>query len=170
MNSLFLAVPGYEGSYEVSDIGEVRSLDRYVGRGYSQCLIKGRILKQTSTSTTGHLEVELFKESKGWRVGVHRLVLLAFIGPCPDEMQCCHWDDVPTNNVLSNLRWGTQAENMLDRRRVRGTDINCPRGHPRNETNLFMHSTGALGCRSCYREVYNVRWMQKKRNQNVLGV
>lgn len=45
---------------------------------------------------------------------VHRLVLEAFIGPCPDKMECCHADDNPLNNNLSNLRWDTRSNNMKE--------------------------------------------------------
>lgn len=44
-----------------------------------------------------------------------RLVLEAFVGPCPDGMECCHWDDDQNNNVVSNLRWGTKSDNAMDR-------------------------------------------------------
>ena len=47
----------------------------------------------------------------------HRLVLLAFVGECPDGMVCRHLDGNPSNNALSNLRWGTQKENSLDKER-----------------------------------------------------
>lgn len=47
------------------------------------------------------------------RIG--RAVLEAFVGPCPDGMECCHRDDDPTNNILSNLRWDTQSGNAADR-------------------------------------------------------
>lgn len=49
------------------------------------------------------------------RYYIHRLVLLAFVGPCPPGMECCHIDGNPINNRLSNLRWGTRRENMEDR-------------------------------------------------------
>lgn len=45
---------------------------------------------------------------------VHRLVLEAFVGPCPRGMRACHQDGDPTNNRLSNLRWDTQKANMAD--------------------------------------------------------
>lgn len=48
-------------------------------------------------------------------ISVHRLVLLAFVGPCPDGMECCHADGNPANNQLSNLRWDTPKENAADR-------------------------------------------------------
>ena len=44
-----------------------------------------------------------------------RLVLEAFVGPCPSGMECCHYDDNQRNNVLSNLRWGTKSDNAMDR-------------------------------------------------------
>lgn len=45
------------------------------------------------------------------------LVLLAFVGPCPAGMECCHFDDDPTNNCLSNLRWDTRFANAADKHR-----------------------------------------------------
>ena len=48
---------------------------------------------------------------------IHRLVLLAFVGPCPDGCECRHLDGDPTNNHLDNLCWGTLQENWEDRRR-----------------------------------------------------
>jgi predicted XRE-type DNA-binding protein len=51
---------------------------------------------------------------KTWMV--HTLILLAFVGPCPEGQQCRHFPDSdPTNNHLSNLQWGTQAENEADK-------------------------------------------------------
>lgn len=59
---------------------------------------------------------------------VHAMVLEAFIGPCPDGLECCHNDGVRTNNALTNLRWDTHASNTEDSRQhgtmVRGEDSN----------------------------------------------
>lgn len=46
---------------------------------------------------------------------VHRLVLEAFVGPCPPGMECCHNDGDPSNNALANLRWDTSASNNADK-------------------------------------------------------
>jgi hypothetical protein len=46
---------------------------------------------------------------------VHRVVLETFVGPCPDGMECCHNDDVKTNNRLDNLRWDTHDANVADK-------------------------------------------------------
>jgi hypothetical protein len=54
---------------------------------------------------------------KGASRKVHRLVLEAFVGPCPPGMECCHNDGNPLNNRLDNLRWDTRRSNQLDRNR-----------------------------------------------------
>ena len=54
---------------------------------------------------------------KRFQKKVHRLVLLAFVGPCPDGMQTCHQDGDRANNSLKNLRWGTGSDNMADAKR-----------------------------------------------------
>lgn len=63
----------------------------------------------------GYLRCSLRINNKQYRRFVHRLVLEAFIGPCPIGMECCHLDDNPMNNNLENLKWGTHQENMNNR-------------------------------------------------------
>ena len=94
-------IPGYAGLYEVSDMGRVRSIDRYAN-GWR----KGRVLSQ-STKTKGYLQVTLCK-ADGARssCAVHRLVAAAFIGPCPPNELVRHLDGVPSNNRLRNLAYG----------------------------------------------------------------
>ncbi|MDE2103514.1 MAG: HNH endonuclease [Patescibacteria group bacterium] len=70
----------------------------------------------------GHLVVGLCEGGKKRGFFVHRLVLLAFIGPCPDGMEGCHFPDRnPANNRLENLRWDTKEANEADRI-AHGTD------------------------------------------------
>lgn len=61
--------------------------------------------------------VNLRKDNKAYPKTVHRLVLEAFRGPCPSEMQGCHNDGNPSNNRLDNLQWDTHLSNMEDRRK-----------------------------------------------------
>lgn len=108
-------VVGYEGIYEVSDSGQVRSLDRFVcNRWKTPFKVRGVLLKNRVNQKSGHLRVILYLKGKRFDCFIHRLVLEAFIGSCPEGMQCCHLDGDPTNNKLENLRWGTQAENAAD--------------------------------------------------------
>lgn len=111
-------VIGFNGLYEVSDRGRVRSVKRsvrYTSR-YGTFLMKfnGKILQQNSPNRAGHLSVCLSKNNKQHLRWVHRLVLESFVGIAPKNMQCRHLDGVPTNNMLSNLRWGTHLEDRAD--------------------------------------------------------
>lgn len=71
-------------------------------------------LKPYKTGSTDHLTVKLYRDGKWANRRVHRLVLEAFVGPCPEGMQGCHNDGNPENNALENLRWDTIRGNMLD--------------------------------------------------------
>lgn len=108
----WLPVVGYEGLYEVSDQGRVRSLDRLVphGRGGTMRRRKGQVLKP-GLSSAGYETVTLGKRGSH---GIHVLMLTAFVGPCPPGHECRHLDDVRTHNRLPNLAWGTRSDNMKD--------------------------------------------------------
>jgi hypothetical protein len=64
----------------------------------------------------GYMQVGLTNKQQR-HFHVHRLVLLAFVGPAPEGMECCHNDGNKANNALSNLRWDTRSANMKDRTR-----------------------------------------------------
>lgn len=94
-------VPEYDGKYEVSDQGRVRSFQRYP---------QGVILRP-GRMPGGHLSVAL---GRGNSQCVHKLVLLTFVGAAPDKHECLHINGIPNDNRLTNLRWGTRSENMRD--------------------------------------------------------
>lgn len=112
-------VVGYEGLYEVSDQGRVRSLPRVVenkGR-WKRCKsrVHGRMLDPTQDDS-GRLSVMLSRDGKARRYKVHRIVLNTFVGPRPPGMECRHFPDRDQkNNRLTNLSWGTHIENELDK-------------------------------------------------------
>ena len=62
----------------------------------------------------GHLRVSFRREGETVLMLLHRVVLMAFVGPCPEGQEGLHYDDDPTNNRLGNLRWGTRRENRQD--------------------------------------------------------
>lgn len=98
-------VVGYEGLYEVSNRGNVRSFCRTP---------KGKILKP-GTDTKGYYFVNLYKDKKANTQRVHRLVLAAFVGEHPDgKPECCHNNGVRTDNRLENLRYGSRQDNVDD--------------------------------------------------------
>jgi HNH endonuclease/NUMOD4 motif/Helix-turn-helix len=108
-------IPDYEGMYEVSDHGRVRSLDRmvYAGNGRDR-FARGRMLKLIEG---GHYLFVMLRDGSGKATPrrVHRLVLEAFVGPRPAGMECRHLDGVRRNCHLDNLACGTRAENDQDR-------------------------------------------------------
>ena len=103
-------VVGYEGRYEVSNLGNLRSL-KFRG-------VCGENLMKSSKNYNGYHVVSLGKERKQFRL--HVLVLEAFVGPRPEGMQGCHRDNDKSNNSLSNLRWDTPKGNISDRRDYSG--------------------------------------------------
>ena len=95
------SIPGYEGLYEVSSYGRVRSLDRYDSRN---CLRSGCILKQKNNGN-GYLICSLSKNGIVKNKYIHRLVAEAFI-PNPSNIKDVnHKDEDKTNNIVDNLEW-----------------------------------------------------------------
>lgn len=109
----WLPVPGYEGFYEVSDQGSVRSVRHMTRAGWRG----GRLLKPFPDSD-GYLRVNLSRHGTvaGLRP-VHGLVLLAFIGPMPAGQQVRHGPGGKVDNRLANLCYGTPLEQSEDKRR-----------------------------------------------------
>lgn len=113
-------VIGFESEYEVSNYGRVRSItrvmvysrvDQYSGKTIEvRRTHKGKELRP-GPCRSGHLSVAL---GRGNSKHVHILVLEAFRGPRPAGMEGLHADDIPSNNRLDNLRWGTRSENIID--------------------------------------------------------
>ena len=108
-------VPGYEGQYQVSNKGRVRSLDREIeqmsrwGTPYKKS-VKGITLRP-GRMPAGHVSVSLGRCNSQC---VHKLVLLAFAGPAPEDHECLHANGDPSDNRLENLRWGTRSDNIRD--------------------------------------------------------
>lgn len=113
-------IPGFPG-YRVGSDGSVWSSWR--GQGISRKPGPWRRLK--SCLSHGYPTVHLFDGRGGHQPRVHQLVLLAFVGPCPPGLECCHENDVKTDNRLSNLRWDTRKSNAADRdlhgRQIKGS-------------------------------------------------
>ena len=107
---------GYEESYEISNQGKVRSLDRETWDGRCWRKIKGKPIKSFRQSN-GYLTVNLSKGSITKTRTVHSLVLESFIGLAENGQQCRHLDGDRTNNCLHNLTWGSISENVEDRKR-----------------------------------------------------
>lgn len=70
--------------------------------------------KRQTIGNVGYPVIALWANNKGKTCTVHRLVLEAFVGPCPVGMEALHTDGNRLNNKVSNLRWGTRKENVAD--------------------------------------------------------
>lgn len=113
----WLPVPGFEGCYEVSSLGRVRSLSRVVRAKDGRNLrLAGRILT-THPNRNGYPNITLYRGGRSYPREVHRLVCRAFHGEPPEGHQAAHDDGVRSNCRADNLSWKTISENSRDRRR-----------------------------------------------------
>lgn len=122
---IWKSIIGYEGYYEVSNYGRVRSLDRKViGRNGKEMVIQGKILKnRVNAKRGGYYTVALCLNAKYKYFYIHRLVLVAFVGEPPDaSYQGAHNDGNCKNNNVNNLRWATTLENINDKKK-HGTQL-----------------------------------------------
>ena len=104
-------IEGYEGLYQVSNLGRIKSLRRRrkIGRGATQPMPE-RILKQNSAK---YRMVTLSKDGIVEGRNVHRIVLITFAGKAPNKYETNHIDGNKHNNCLSNLEWVSSSENTL---------------------------------------------------------
>jgi hypothetical protein len=115
MKIRYVNVPSFPG-YRVGTDGSVWSINgRY-------CVKKWRKLKPWKTYN-GYLQLMLYSERKPIVFSVHRLILLSFVGPCPEGMECLHLNNDKQDNRPSNLKWGSQKQNMEQRQQEGGYAI-----------------------------------------------
>lgn len=107
----WLPVFGWEGLYEVSDLGQVRGLPRLDNLGRP---VRGRILTPTLSGDYGYLNVKLCRNGHGVTATVHSLVADAFIGPLRPGEETRHGPGGQLDNRLVNLSRGSHAENCED--------------------------------------------------------
>lgn len=164
MTARWLPVVGYEGIYEVSDRGDVRSLDRIDARGRKR---RGRLRKQ-NYMPSGHQTISLCKDRVQSIWQVHHLVLMAFVGPRPEGAEGCHWNDNPADNRLENLRWDTRSANQLDSVRNGSHHManrtHCPKGHEYTPENTYRYPGGNRACNECRRQ-YREDHKEERRNK-----
>ncbi|TQN30744.1 HNH endonuclease [Haloactinospora alba] len=154
-------VVGYEGLYEVSDRGSVRSHSSWK---------RGELLKPKS-NRRGYQRVSLWRDGQRRYRKVHHLVLHAFVGPRPEGHQAAHWNGCKTDNRLNNLRWASAADNVADTirlgRHVSARKVACLRGHAYSPDNTYTDSRGWRQCRECQRDRARARDRRRRAQAEV---
>lgn len=113
VNETWRDVVGYEGYYEVSDMGNVRSIDREViSKTGVKRFLKGCMMKQHKNSINGYMQVRLRKNGSGHTFQVHQLVAKAFLTNDEHLSDIDHINCDKTDNSAKNLRYVSHAENM----------------------------------------------------------
>lgn len=169
----WLPVVGFEGLYEVSDLGRVRSLDRRIRQRNGRTRVFLGSIKSQVERDGGRLVVGLSKGNVYRARLVSQLVAEAFIGPRPAKAEVCHNNGDPRDNRAGNLRYDDHSGNMLDKRH-HGTDHNlkkshCPLGHPLSIDNLVPSSLkdGRRDCLACSRATSRIRrhpeWKKRRK-------
>ena len=119
-------VEGYEGLYEVSSYGRVRSVDRYDNRN---CFRKGKVLSPAKDKN-GYLKVILNCNGKCKTINIHRLVAQTFIQNPNNLTEVNHKDEDKTNNSVDNLEWCDRKYNLnYGTARIRSRDTNIKNGY-----------------------------------------
>lgn len=110
MEEIWVDIRGYEGFYQISNLGRVKSLDREIVRvDGKKKIFKGKILNQQIRK--GYYTVYLSKNGKAKTVRVHRLIAMAFIPNPENKPHIDHINTITTDNRIENLRWVTPKEN-----------------------------------------------------------
>jgi hypothetical protein len=168
-------IPGYEGLYQVSNLGRVKSLARYrMNNGNSQTFVEERILKPFICGK-GYCKVELSKNGTAKPYGVHRLVATAFLTNINNYPQVNHKDENKLNNNAENLEWcdnfynvhyGTGIRRCADKRSVPviarniiTNEVIIYKSMACAVTDGFDRSNISKCCRGIYKQYRGFTWM-----------
>ena len=115
MNEVWKEIPGFLG-YEASNTGQVRSYYARGRKGYWHIANEPQRILKGAYNNNGYRFVKIKNSDKKSleMIKIHQLVLLSFLGPCPNGMECCHTDSNPSNNNIDNLRYDTHTNNIKD--------------------------------------------------------
>ena len=145
MEEIWKDIKGYEGLYQVSNLGRIKSLDKVIIRKDGIEYIKRGTILKPSTNTGGYLQIGLSKNGIRKLFRIHRLVAIAFIPNPHNKPFIDHINTIKTDNKVENLRWVTREENAnnpLTRKHISESNSNEKHWnygkHPTNETKQKM--------------------------------
>lgn len=111
LDEIWKDIKGYEGYYQISNFGNVRSLDRWVKDNGTPVFKQGMLLNPVKQSV-GYLQIALNVEGKVKKKYIHRLVMEAFNPTDNPKLEINHIDENKENNMITNLEWVTHKENI----------------------------------------------------------
>ena len=136
MEEIFKEVPNYNGIYQVSNLGVVRSTTHYLEGRKGSGKQMGRVLKQQKCSK-GYLRVSLSLNKKRFQTGVHRLVAICFITNLNNKPQVNHINGIKSDNRVENLEWCNNSENQIHA--IKNNLINYNYGEKHHRSKLKNH-------------------------------
>lgn len=152
-------IPGFNGLYEASSLGRVRSWHTHRG-------VPGPRILRRANNKDGYFRMALNRNGKGYNRHLHAWIALAFLGPRPEGLEVRHLDGDQTNNRVSNLAYGTHSENVQDTirhgRHYTASKTRCHRGHEYDRARVQKDGTRRRVCRTCQRES-ELRYKQRRR-------
>lgn len=146
---------GWEGLYEVSSLGRVRSFEKTIQTALGVPRTYPARIMKPSVNKRGYSRLTLHSDGQKKYVSLYRLVCEAFHGTAPEgKPWALHRDGNPKNNKADNLYWGSPTENALDRVRhgnnEKANATSCPKGHPYDGENIYWRPDGrGRDCRTC---------------------
>ena len=137
MEEIWKDIKGYEGLYQVSNLGKVKRL-RFINKHTN---IEKETIKSQKIRKDGYLEVVLYKDGKGKCIQVHRIVATAFIPNIENKPQVNHIDGNKKNNIVKNLEWVTRSENMRHSARQLRNNVKKINQYDLNDRYLATYSS-----------------------------
>ena len=117
-NEIWKDIPDYEGLYQISSIGRVKSLKRSISRNNGRVLNLSEKQLSAKIDEHGYVKFQLWKNNKPKNIRAHRLVALNFIENPKNHLEVNHIDGNKTNNKYDNLEWCSSFHNQLEAKRL----------------------------------------------------
>lgn len=168
MTEIWKPIKGFEGLYEISNMGRLRSFYKAT-HGRFVVSNEPQKIRKANPDGNGYLGLCLKKNGKAYPKRIHRLVLITFVGDCPQGMEACHNDGIKTNNIVNNLRWDTHRNNMVidgGARAIMQKGENNPSAKLTTETVLRIKELGRQ--KMLHREIGNLLSVSRRNVSRII--